>query len=290
MKLEPEEGERLVLHRGDRAGRGHGQGDEVGAGVVNLVAVAHPDDGLVGHAVEEGLGGIEDPAFRPAELASRGGALHLPAQGLGRQLHAVADAQHGNAHLEERRVAVRGAGLVDAARPAGEDQGQGVQLADPLRRDVVPDDPREGVPLADPPGDELDVLGSEVKDQDGSRRGIDGLHERLRSSRGNSRPTVLNLQRQNVSLPGGHRAENPNSRLPRLAGTQGRRVAARPAHRPNGRSSSGAANRCSSPGPRSREDLPCDGPGCGLEDAEVIRRPSPGGSEAGDWPRRPTWP
>ena len=77
---------------------------------------------------------------------------------------------------------MRRTGLVHAARTAGEDQGQRVQLPDPLGRDVVADDPREGVPLADPPCDELDVLCSEVEDQDGSRRGIDELHELLRSS------------------------------------------------------------------------------------------------------------
>ena len=228
MELEPVERERLVLHGGDRAGRGHGQRDEAGAGVVNLVAVAHPDDGLVRHVVEEGLGGIEDPALGPAELASRGRALDLAPQGLGRQLHAVADPQHRDAHPEERRVAVRGARLVDAARAAGEDEGQRVQLADPVGRDVVPDDPREGVPLANPAGDELDVLCSEVEDQDGSRRGIEGLHERSRSSRGNSQPTVLNLQRQNASVPGGHRRENP--KRPDIAGPG--------LIRPNGRSSS----------------------------------------------------
>ncbi len=73
------------------------------------------------------------------------------------------------------RVAVGRARLVHARRPAREDQGQRVELADPLGRDVVPDDPREGVPLAHPAGDELDVLGAEIEDQNGPRRGI-GIH------------------------------------------------------------------------------------------------------------------
>ena len=71
MELEPEEGERPVLDRGDRAGRGHGQRDEVRAGVLDLVAVAHPDDRLAGDAVEERLVGVEDPALGPAELPRR---------------------------------------------------------------------------------------------------------------------------------------------------------------------------------------------------------------------------
>ena len=79
---------------------------------------------------------------------------------------------------------MRRTGLVDARRPAGEDQGQRVQLADPLGRDVVADDPREGMPLANPPGDELDVLRAEIEDQDGPRRGIKRLHDDLSSVRG----------------------------------------------------------------------------------------------------------
>ena len=58
--------------------------------------------------------------------------------------------------------------LVDARRPAGKDDRQRVQLADSLCRDVVADDPREGMPLANPARDELDVLGTEIKDEYGA--------------------------------------------------------------------------------------------------------------------------
>ena len=108
----------------------------------------------------------------------------MPPSDLGRELHAVADPQHRYAHPEKSRVAVRRPGLVDALRPAREDHRQRIQLADALGRDVVPDDPGERVPLADPPGDELDILGPEVEDQDGPRRGIGMLHENLSSARG----------------------------------------------------------------------------------------------------------
>ena len=55
--------------------------------------------------------------------------------------------------------------LVHARRAAREDHRQRVELADPIRRDVVADDPRERVPLANPAGDELDVLRTEVEDE-----------------------------------------------------------------------------------------------------------------------------
>ena len=68
---------------------------------------------------------------------------------------------------------MRRAGLVHAPGTAREDQGQRVQLPHAFGRDVVADDPGEGVPLADPACDELDVLCSKVEDQNRSRRGID---------------------------------------------------------------------------------------------------------------------
>ncbi len=62
-----------------------------------------------------------------------------------------------------------GARLVYARRSAGEDHRQRVELADTIRRDVVADDPRERVPLANPTRDELDVLRTEVEDEHRSR-------------------------------------------------------------------------------------------------------------------------
>jgi hypothetical protein len=42
----------------------------------------------------------------------------------------------------------------------------------------VADDPGECVPLAHPPGDQLDVLRAEIEDQDGTVGGIGTFHER----------------------------------------------------------------------------------------------------------------
>ena len=181
MKLEPEERQRPVLDRRDRAGRGHGQRHKLRAGILYLVSVAHPDNCLVGYAMEEGLVGAEHLALGAAELTRRR-ALHLSPQDLGRKLHPVADAEYRDAHPEELRIAMRRAGLVHAPGTARKDQGQRVQLPHALGRDVVADDPGEGVPLADPACDELDVLCSKVEDQNRLRRGIDELHELLRSS------------------------------------------------------------------------------------------------------------
>src|SRR5262249_13433368 len=82
------------------------------------------------------------------------------------ELHAVADAEHGNAEVEDFRIAGRRPLLVDAGRPARQDDAARLQLAHPFGRDAGPHELAEDVLLAHPPGDELSVLRAEVEDQD----------------------------------------------------------------------------------------------------------------------------
>ena len=130
----------------------------------HLVAVAHPHVDLPRHAGEQPVR-LDDAATRPAVLAGRR-PLDLAAEGLAGQVQPVADAQHGHAEAEDFRVALRRARLVDAGRPAGENDPHRGQLADPRGRDVVPDDLAVDVLLADPPGDQLRVLRAEIQHQD----------------------------------------------------------------------------------------------------------------------------
>ena len=88
------------------------------------------------------------------------------AQDLRHELHAVADAEHRHAHLEQRVVAVRRAGLVDAHRPAREDEPGRLPAGNLGGRRAERDDLGVHVQLAQPPRDELGVLRSEVEDQD----------------------------------------------------------------------------------------------------------------------------
>ena len=92
-----------------------------------------------GRPANSSLGAGDQPALGPAVFAGRR-ACDAAAQGLALQLHAVADAQHGDAQAEDGRVALAAPRLVDARRPAGEDQSPRPDLADPLGRDVVADD------------------------------------------------------------------------------------------------------------------------------------------------------
>ena len=132
-----------------------------------------------GTSWKRGSAGVEHAAFHAAEFAARRVGLDRDAHRLADQLHAVADAQDRHAQLEDRRIAVRSAGLVNAGRAAGEDDRQRIELADSFRGDVVADDPREGMMLANPARDELDVLGAEIEDEDGSFCRIGIRHERI---------------------------------------------------------------------------------------------------------------
>ena len=97
------------------------------------VAVAHPALGALLHVGEQDrpIAGLDRPG-RSIRLRhfQRGppvlpaiAALHLAAEEEGHELHAVADAEDGEARPEERRVVAGRARPVDARRPPGEDDG-----------------------------------------------------------------------------------------------------------------------------------------------------------------------
>ena len=153
-----------VLHRGHGARGGLGGDDEALRDIADGVEVAHPhgllhgrvvEQGALGHALELGRAilahlRVEDPA----------------AQGHGRDLVAVAEAKHGDAHLVDGRVDARGVLGVHARGTAGEDDGAGVLRSDLGCRGVARHDLRVDVQVADAARDELAVLGAEVEDDD----------------------------------------------------------------------------------------------------------------------------
>ena len=73
-------------------------GDEIAVDGGHLIAVAHPDDGFRRHAGEQAVG-LVDAADGPAELAARR-RLDLAAEQVAGELHAVADAEDGDAEIE----------------------------------------------------------------------------------------------------------------------------------------------------------------------------------------------
>ncbi len=90
---------------------------------------------------------------------------HAPTEHLASQLHAIADAEHGDAEREQRRIAAGRVRLVDARRAPGQDDSLRCELPDAVRRDVVADDFAVDVLLADAASDQLRVLGAEVENE-----------------------------------------------------------------------------------------------------------------------------
>ncbi len=170
MELHPEQRLGAMPERGHRGVRAPSENLPAGGRHVHPVAVRHPHRGVGagGEPLEQPLPlqdlDVRPPVFPLARLA------HFAAREMSQQLHAVADAEHRNAQIEQRGVRGRGVRIVDGAGAAREDDPRGGKGADPLdvsRRRV---DLAVDVSLADPPGDQLRVLRAQVHDQDALRR------------------------------------------------------------------------------------------------------------------------
>ena len=81
--------------------------------------------------------------------------LDLAAKEMRKQLDAIADAQDGDAQRKDAFVRQRRVFGINARRPAGQNDAFGVKLRDLVRRNVVAQNLRIDVALADAPGDEL---------------------------------------------------------------------------------------------------------------------------------------
>ena len=130
----------------------------------DMVAVAHPHRKLAVEAFEQAVR-LADREKGGAVLAGRA-RVDLAAEVMGDQLHSVADAQHRNAGAQRLRVDLRRAGLVDARRPAREDEAgrlPALQLV-PWRR--AWHELAVHARLANATRDELAVLRTEIQDED----------------------------------------------------------------------------------------------------------------------------
>ena len=106
-----------------------------------------------------------------ATVFTLGGMFDFPAEVMGHELHAVADAENRNAQIENLRVWLRRALRINTGWAAAQDQ--------PLRREgtqfrgrrIVREDLRVNLTLANPPRDDLGVLRPEIEDDEaGSSR------------------------------------------------------------------------------------------------------------------------
>src|SRR2546425_13071687 len=105
-----------------------------------------------------------------AELA-RGRRGDAAAELVGEELHAVADAEHGQARLEDVSGGERRALVVDGGGAAGEDEAARVEALDVLPGCVVREELAVDVALADSAGYQHAILCPEIEDDDSLRLG-----------------------------------------------------------------------------------------------------------------------
>ena len=165
VELDAVEAPALVLEGRDRR-RGRGRD---GSGAFgrrhDRVAVAHPDDLVVRQAGEQAALAVGHLELGPTELGCVrpiDPAAELP----GHELHAVADAEHGHARLEERAVDAGRVRRVDGGRPAGEDDRASAASGYLGRADRSRHQLRVDPALAHAAGDQLSVLAAQVDDED----------------------------------------------------------------------------------------------------------------------------
>ena len=181
MKLHPVDGSVLGPERRHREALGGSDDTIPFRRLVHMVAVGTPDrDGIFAREPRE-----QALRFAQAQLGSPVLALavlHPSALQPGDQLHAVADPQHRNVHVQELGLQPRAIVLVDRGWPAREHDRAGRPAANPLqgpgRRVDLAEDPF----LADAARDELGELRSVVEDEDPVARAGEG-HDGILSPR-----------------------------------------------------------------------------------------------------------
>ena len=158
VELDAEQAAAAILHgRHGAGGRVAGYREPPRRGR-HRIGVAHPHGGFRGQVGQQQTG-VPDRDRGPAVLA-KPGSLDPSPEDPGHGLLPVADPQHRHAQVEHSPVDRGGPRLVYRSRPG---RPAGLQLG---HRDAERNDLGVDVALADPPGDELGVLGPEVEDED----------------------------------------------------------------------------------------------------------------------------
>src|SRR6059058_1730569 len=133
-------------------------------GELPLVARTHPDRQLALHAPKETVRLTHREERRPVLKGAAG--VDLAAEVVGDELHAVADSEHRDARSQRRGVHVRGSGVVDACRPAAQDQAGRVSLLQLRPRRRAGHELAVDVGLAHASRDQLAELRAEIEDED----------------------------------------------------------------------------------------------------------------------------
>jgi len=154
---------------GDAGDGARGPGGEVEAGgqLKGLIAVGHPCSEFGGvETGKKGGFGVNDFDLGVAVFTFFG-RTDFAAEVMDDVLQSIADAEDGEAEVEDYRVGWWGIGIVDGAGAAGKDDAGGRKRTDGLNWGGTGKDGGKDVHFADAARDELGVLGAEVEDDNG---------------------------------------------------------------------------------------------------------------------------
>ena len=133
--------------------------------VLDAVAVGHPDLMIAAiEALEERVAFV-DHERRGAILAGMSAGA-MRSEMLRDDVHAVADAEHRAAQVQDFIGDIGRAAVVEARGPARENDAARIHRADFLRREVIRMDFAIDPRLAHAPRDELGILAAEIENQD----------------------------------------------------------------------------------------------------------------------------
>ena len=153
-----------VLHRGDGAYGGPSGDDEALGHVADSVEVAHPHGLLHRRAVEQGALRLALELGRT--VLAHLGVENLAAEGNGRDLVAIAEAEHRHAELVDAGIDARRLGIVDGGGTTREDEGRRLHGRELVSGDIARDNLRVNIEVTHTACDQLPVLGAEVENSD----------------------------------------------------------------------------------------------------------------------------
>ena len=154
----------LIGHGSHIQGVGAGRDPEAGRHLQHAVAVAHPHLGGGGHVLPQG--GLARYLQHGRAVFPGVGLRQASAQGVREQLHAVADAEHRDAELQQSLVQPGRVSAAHTGRTAGQHKGLGLHGPDLVGRDRTGMDFRIDASFANSAGDELCDLRAVIYDND----------------------------------------------------------------------------------------------------------------------------
>ena len=153
----------FVLHGGNGRALGMRQHFKALRRGLDGHAMAHPRVLIGGGAVEQTFRLVDEGLG--LAIFAKGGLVDIRAQGIGHGLEAVADAQYGNAGLEQFLVHTRRARLEHRSRTTGKDDGLRILGQHLVDRHGMRHKLRINIGFTHATCDQLGVLGSEINNE-----------------------------------------------------------------------------------------------------------------------------